>query len=384
MMRSLRIAVIAGCLALAPLAAQAAVPDAWITTKAKLAVLSTVGTAGTSIHVDTVDGLVTLHGAVASAEEKAKAEEAARKIDGVKKVRNLLQVVSAKEEKAVAASDSEIERQVRNALQRDQILKNESGIKVQSVNKGTVLLAGKASSLSTHLRAIEAARAVPGVRTVASEIESPDSKMVRETELLYSNPGQAAKNEERNFNDTLKDTAKGAKDATVGAARSAKDATVAAAGSAKDAAKDMYITSATKARLIADRKTPGMDINVDTTNGVVTLFGAVPDETAKAKAEEEARKVAGVTKVVNELEVVPAGKAKGVSSRDGDVQKSIEKSVANRKDLSDASISVEVHNGVARLTGTAPSKTVAKQAESIAKQTSGVRSVRNEIKVESN
>jgi len=31
-------------------------PDAWLTTKAKIAVLGKVGTAGTSVHVDTVEG----------------------------------------------------------------------------------------------------------------------------------------------------------------------------------------------------------------------------------------------------------------------------------------------------------------------------------------
>ena len=39
---------------------------------------------------------------------------------------------------------------------------------------------------------------------------------------------------------------------------------------------DMWITSAAKVRLIADDQTPATEINVDTRNGVVTIFGIVP------------------------------------------------------------------------------------------------------------
>jgi osmotically-inducible protein OsmY len=65
-------------------------PDAWITLKTKLALLTTEGVSGTAIKVDTVFGRVTLHGKVGSAEEKTKAETVAQKIDGVKARAQLL------------------------------------------------------------------------------------------------------------------------------------------------------------------------------------------------------------------------------------------------------------------------------------------------------
>lgn len=46
-----------------------------------------------------------------------------------------------------------------------------SGITVASVNKGVVLLSGKAKSLGAHLEAVEVANAVPGVRRVSTEVE---------------------------------------------------------------------------------------------------------------------------------------------------------------------------------------------------------------------
>ena len=154
--------------------ARAAMPDAWITTKTKLALLTTEGVSGTAIHVDTILGKVTLHGKVRSAEEKAKAESIAKKIDGVQEVRNLLQVVTPQREKTVQLSDDALKPRVEKALQADSSLKD-SSISVKSVNKGVVLLAGTAKTLSAHLRAVETVARVPGVERVASEIKSPDA-----------------------------------------------------------------------------------------------------------------------------------------------------------------------------------------------------------------
>src|SRR6266404_4145598 len=75
-----------------------------------------------------------------------------------------------------------------------------------------------------------------------------------------------------------------------------------------DTASDMWITSATKMRLLADSQTPALDINVDTWGGVVTLFGIVPSQEAKAAAEADAHQVSGVKHVENELQVVPSAR----------------------------------------------------------------------------
>ena len=114
--------------------ARAATPDAWIS-------------------VDTILGKVTLHGKVRTAEEKAKAESIAKKIDGVLEVRNLLQVATPQREKTVQLSDDALKLRVEKELQGDSSLKD-SSISVKSVNKGVVLLAGTAKTLSAHLRAV--------------------------------------------------------------------------------------------------------------------------------------------------------------------------------------------------------------------------------------
>jgi osmotically-inducible protein OsmY len=145
--------------------------DAWITTKAKISLLTTDGVSGTKINVDTVDGKVTLHGKVPTAAEKTKAETAVRGIDGVKEVKNLLQVVPEERKDAVNASDDTIKDGVQSALKNDKAVED---VKVASVNQGVVLLSGKTASLDAKLKAIERAASVPGVRRVSSEIETAE------------------------------------------------------------------------------------------------------------------------------------------------------------------------------------------------------------------
>jgi len=144
-------------------------PDSWITMKTKLALMTTEGIDTWDLNVDTVNGVVTLHGKVATADAKAKAESVAQGIDGVKSVKDLLQVVPKPQRDAVDKSDDAIKDSVKKALDADSVVKD-SGISVESVNKGVVLLSGKAKSLDAHLRAVELARKVPGVHRVSSEV----------------------------------------------------------------------------------------------------------------------------------------------------------------------------------------------------------------------
>jgi hyperosmotically inducible protein len=164
-------ALLAGVLLGLAVPAIAAGGDTWITTKAKIALLTADGVKARDVNVDTVDGSVTIHGKVRTEAEKAKAESAVKGIDGVKTVRNLLQVVPESRREAVKAADSEIKSKVEAAIKDDPGLKGED-VKVASVNKGVVLLAGKTANLDQKLRAIECAAKVDGVERVATEIKT--------------------------------------------------------------------------------------------------------------------------------------------------------------------------------------------------------------------
>ncbi len=348
MRRLLRKALLASALVAGVLPSVAwATSDAWLTLKTKMALLSAEGMTGGRINVDTVNGRVTLHGTVPSSEDKAKAEAEARKIDGVAEVRNLLQVVPAAKREQQKTTDAEVKTRVEKALRDDPRLASDD-VHVASVNDGVVLLSGETKTVSGHLRAMQTASAVPGVIRVTSEVKSPD---------------KIADSEIRERTDTA---------AEAGTKRSMTSG-----------ATDAWITTDIKMRLLADRETPALDINVDTQDGVVTLFGIVGTAEAKRAAEAEARKVSGVTRVENQLQVVPKAKQETVKARDEDVQAAVERSLEGRENLRDAKIAVEVRNGVARLTGDVASQEDRLEAAVVARSTTGVRAVEDALQVNS-
>lgn len=144
-------------------------PDSWITMKTKIALMTTEDLSTKDLNVDTVKGVVTLHGMVPTEAEKEKAEHVSMKIDGVKAVKNLLQVVPDSRRKIVERADDQIKDNVESAFKANHRI-NDSGIKVASVNKGVVLLSGKTKSLEAHTESVSVAYAVPGVRRVSTEV----------------------------------------------------------------------------------------------------------------------------------------------------------------------------------------------------------------------
>jgi osmotically-inducible protein OsmY len=68
-------------------------------------------------------------------------------------------------------------------------------------------------------------------------------------------------------------------------------------------ADDASIHAAVKAKLTADRFSNIVNVDINVTNGVVTLAGEVPNAKVKSEAEAEARSVDGVVRVINNLQV---------------------------------------------------------------------------------
>lgn len=72
---------------------------------------------------------------------------------------------------------------------------------------------------------------------------------------------------------------------------------------AAQGSSDDRIYDQVRLRLAADRDVKGGAIQVEVHDGVVTLAGKVKEEKQKIKAERITRKVKGVKKVVNQLQV---------------------------------------------------------------------------------
>ncbi len=315
--------------------------DDWITTKAKLSLLTGDDVSSSKIHVDTSDGTVTIHGKVHSDAERARAESIVRRIDGVRDVRDLLQVVPGELEKSVKVSDERIEKSVAKVFKEEPVLK-QSGISVKSVDKGVVLLSGKTDYMSDYLLAVECAHSVPGVRHVASEILVSDAADVSDV----SDKRMATKTEWKERRAPYH--------------------------------SDSYMTAATKLRLINDGKVPSMDVKVDTDHGVVTLFGSVPNGVARAAAEADVRKVEGVVRVQNELEVVPKSERSMVKGDDKVIRSSVQDAL-KAHDFDHVDVAVE--NGAVRLTGSVPTIFRRLKAATVARSIDGVRTVNDDLRV---
>jgi hyperosmotically inducible protein len=163
------VALVGAMVVASAVAARADVKDSWITTKAKIALLTMDGFSVNGANVDTINGKVTIHGKVATAADRTKAEQTVRNVDGVKSVNNLLQVVPEKAMMSVIVTDADVKDRVEASLKTDAKMND---VTVASVNNGVVLLSGKAENLGENLRAIENAYSVQGVHRVASEIQT--------------------------------------------------------------------------------------------------------------------------------------------------------------------------------------------------------------------
>jgi|CXWL01.1.fsa_nt_gi hyperosmotically inducible protein len=333
----------------------AATPDGFLTAKTKLSLMTTAGVRSTAVHVDTNDGIVTLYGKVPTAQAKSAAEKATTEVGGVREVKNLLQVVPESTEKAVARADKEIKDEVERVLKGEARLKD-SSINVKSVDKGVVLLSGKAATFGDHLLALTWVDRVPGVRRVASEIEAPTA-FGNEERFVFLHGDQ--KDSDRK---DLKTPPAGK-----------------GAGTTTTSLNDTRITSAVKLRLLTNAIIPSTEIKVDTDNGVVTLFGIVPTDVAKATAESEATKVSDVQRVHNELQVVPRNQKEVVAAGDKEISKELKTVFKNRPELKD--VNTDVKNGAVRLTGAVDSGWDRLLAVRLARQCAGTKSVQEQLTI---
>ena len=161
------------------------------------------------------------------------------------------------------------------------------------------------------------------------------------------------------------------------------------------AATDAAITASVKTKLLADDRTKGFDINVDTYNGVVTLEGGADSLAAKLAASEVAGHADGVVLIKNNLVVAtPGSEARqdaNTATLSGEVREGLDEAGDGIDDawitskvktqlLADeqvkgTDINVDVQANVVTLSGTAPSREARAKAIELAQQTRGVRSV---------
>src|SRR5688500_11420615 len=156
-----------------------------------------------------------------------------------------------------------------------------------TVKNGVVTLTGVVGKDADKAKAEELAR-VAGVVRVENKLTSRE----KATDAVEGTAGAVA------------GAAKTGAEKTVEVSKKAAGATKTAVSKTGENITDCWITSRIKTKYMADEDLRASSINVDTNNHVVTLKGAVPTESARARALDMAREVEGVDKVVDNLKVV--------------------------------------------------------------------------------
>jgi hyperosmotically inducible protein len=232
------------------------ITDAWILTKVKAQFVGEDALEDSDINVDVREKVVILKGTVASAAGKARAEQIAKTTEGVVRVDNRLTIGMAD-----ADNDADVDDAAAGAATGAAATAREAGREAKQESK-------------------EAGREMKDAAADATdEVESETAEARREGREA----GAEAKQE----------------------AREAREETGEAVGTAGQAVNDGWITTKVKGSFVGVDVLEGSDIDVDTNNHVVTLKGTVPTTAARARAEELARKIEGVTSVKNELKVAP-------------------------------------------------------------------------------
>jgi osmotically-inducible protein OsmY len=155
---------------------------------------------------------------------------------------------------------------------------------------------------------------------------------------------------------------------------------------------DATITASVKAKLLADERTQGFDVNVDTAKGVVTLTGGADSSAAKDAAQELAGNVEGVIEIKNELTVAMSGSEArqdaNTATASGEVREAMDEAgdgiddawitskvktqLLADTDVKGTQITVETKGNMVTLAGTADTAAARAKAIEIATATKGV------------
>lgn len=146
-----------------------------------------------------------------------------------------------------------------------------------------------------------------------------------------------------------------------------------------DQMSDSAITARITSKLAADPQVNPFRIDVDTDEGRVTLRGTVEKESARAEAQKHALNTRGVVSVNNQIEVVASGTRRTIG--DAAITSKIKTKLAADPELNPFNIDVDTSNGRVTLSGRVRSEAAKAEAEKLARDTKGVVSVTNEIKV---
>ena len=142
---------------------------------------------------------------------------------------------------------------------------------------------------------------------------------------------------------------------------------------------DSGITSVVQKALESDEKVKARQVDVQTREGVVYLTGVVDTEEARREAARVAWRTKGVDGVVNLLTV--GERTVGSWIDDVTISSTVKSKLITNSEIKAGDIDVGSSQGVVTLIGRVSSQTIKNDAERIARGTTGVKDVKNELLV---
>lgn len=146
---------------------------------------------------------------------------------------------------------------------------------------------------------------------------------------------------------------------------------------------DSAITAKVKAALVDNDSIKSTDISVKTDKKVVTLSGFVQSQSQAEAVVAAAKAVEGVSSVSDKLHVRDS-KESSMKGYAGDTATTSEVKAKLLADdiVPSRNVKVETTDGIVQLSGTVKSQAQSDRAESIAKAVDGVKSVKNDLKMQ--
>jgi len=197
--------------------------------------------------------------------------------------------------------DAVITSKIKSGFIKDKIVRSRN-YNVDTAG-GVVTVRGKARSQAEADRAIEIAKSTQGVSSVKNEIQVIPGTDKVATDKPKSSTKTAAAGDPTPRNSTPPGEQPKDRTASTGTKAGGSASTSA---SKEGGSPDALITTKIKAEHAKDKDVSATKINVDTTNGVVTLSGTAKSKAEADKAVTLAKNVKGVTSVKNNIKVEAA------------------------------------------------------------------------------
>lgn len=148
-----------------------------------------------------------------------------------------------------------------------------------------------------------------------------------------------------------------------------------------EAVDDATITANVKAALLQDPDTRASNISVNTIHGRVELTGFVNSRREGDEAAHDARRVAGVLSVNNELQINGGGAVVGLATDDRTISEEVRSALASNPETQSSRITVTTSDGVVQLAGFVDTEDQRAAAVNAASSVQGVRHVDDDLRL---